>query len=372
MRKKEVGKKALSHIDYSLLFITLILVMIGLLMVFSSSVIMAEVKWKSPYMFIVKQIIWISIGLSAMFLFSRFDYHYFQKLAKPSFLISVALLLLVLIVGVKIGGARRWLRWGFMSFQPSEFAKLIMVIVLADYLDRKKSQIQKWEGLWPPFFMMGILCFLIALEPDLGTPILIVMVGMSMLFVAGSRLWHLLLICFASIPFIAFEILRKPYRLMRIKSFFSSWWDIDSGSYQLTQSILALGSGGFFGKGLAQGQIKMMYLPEAHTDFIFTIIGEELGFLGSVIIISLFVVFAWKGFKIAKSNRDYFGGLLATGIMWMIIFQVIVNIGVACGLLPTKGLPLPFVSFGGSALVFNLIGVGILLNISRYSIKSKI
>ncbi|MCB4792572.1 MAG: putative lipid II flippase FtsW [Elusimicrobia bacterium] len=362
--------KASYNFDYSLFIITLILVILGILMVFSSSVIMADIRWKAPYLFVIKQAVWAALGLIGMMLFSNFNYHYLQKYVKILMFITLAVLVAVLIIGTVKGGAKRWLRFGFIGFQPSELAKLVVVVALADYLDRKKSRIKDWRGLWPAFFMIGLFCIPIAMEPDLGTPVLMVIVSMNLLLVAGARFWHILVTGLAFIPFGVIEVLRKPYRIERMKSFFSSWYDINSGSYQLSQSILALGSGGFFGKGLGQGQLKMMYLPEPHTDFIFPIIGEELGYAGALFVIALFILFAWRGLVIARNSKDLFGGFLAVGITFMVVFQVAINLGVSCGLLPTKGLSLPFVSFGGSSLMINLISVGILLNISK-KINSK-
>ncbi|MHB9154521.1 MAG: FtsW/RodA/SpoVE family cell cycle protein, partial [Endomicrobiales bacterium] len=236
---------------------------------------------------------------------------------------------------------------------------------LADYLDRRKSKLSQWKGMLPALFLIGISCVLVGLEPDLGTPVIMAAVGLSLLYTAGARMRHLLVLGVSLLPLVAVEILRKPYRLQRVKDFFQSWGDINSGSYQLNQSILALGSGGFIGKGLAHGQMKLLYLPEPHTDFIFPIIGEELGFAGAVVIIALFLVFAWRGWRISRSSPDLFGGLLATGITWLVVFQALLNLAMSCGLLPTKGLPLPLVSFGGTSLVFTMAGVGILLNISK-------
>lgn len=358
-------EKVVFNIDYLLLLVTTILLVLGSIMVFSSSVIMAEARWKTPYLFVSKHIIWAVIGTFVMFFFSNFKYNNFQKLARPLIISGIILLILVLFVGTVKGGARRWFQFGPISLQPSELAKLILVIGLADFLDRKKSRLKYWKGFITALFLIGIFVFLIALEPDLGTPILMVMVGLSMLFAAGSGLKKILITCLSVLPLLAIEILRKPYRLQRIKDFLLSWGDINSGSYQLTQSILALGSGGFIGKGLAQSQMKLLYLPEPHTDFIFPIIGEELGFIGTISIMGLFLIFVWRGWIISKNSKDLFGGLLALGITWFIAFQALFNMGVASGLLPTKGLPLPFVSFGGTALVFNLAGVGILLNISK-------
>ena len=351
--------------DFILMFVTISLVIIGLLMVFSSSVVMADVRWKSPYMFVTKQAIWVVFGMIGMYFASITDYKEFQKIIKPALIITAVLLVMVVFIGPAKGGAKGWLRWGFFSFQPSELAKIVVVAAIADYLDRKKSRLKAMKGLWSVLFILGLFCGLIALEPDLGTPILISTVTICLLLAAGAKISNLAVIGAAILPVVVEEILRKPYRLARVKSYLASWGTINSNSYQLAQSILALGSGGFFGKGLAQGEMKLMYLPEPHTDFIFPIIGEELGFIGAIFVIMLFIIFAYRGLLIAKNSKDFFGTIFATGLTLIIVFQAIINIGVSCGMLPTKGLPLPFVSFGGSALFFNLCEVGILLNISK-------
>lgn len=353
------------QVDYVLLFVTAILVVIGSIMVFSSSVIMADARFQSPYAFVVKQALWVILGTIALFVMANTDYRRLQKLSRLMLAAAVILLILVLLIGIVKGGARRWLRFGPLNFQPSEIAKLVIIIVFADYLDRKKSRLKEFKGIVPPLSILGVLCGLIALEPDLGTPILMVTVGAFLLFAAGARMKHLLMLGLAVLPLVAVEIIRKPYRLKRVQNFLASWWDIQSGSYQLNQSILALGNGGFFGKGLGQSQMKLNYLPEPHTDFIFPIIGEELGFIGSLFVIVLFLLFAWRGLQIARHSDDLFGQLLALGITWVIGFQAVLNMGVASGVLPTKGLPLPFVSFGGTSLLLNMACVGILLSISR-------
>lgn len=353
------------HADYVLTLVTAALVIIGALMVFSSSVIMAETRFHSPYIFVFKHLIWVGIGAVAMFFFANYDYRKLQKFTKPLIFITAALLVLVVVIGTEKGGARRWFKFGPISFQPSELAKLSLVIALADFLDRKKSRLKNFKGHLPVYGLLGIFCVLIAFEPDLGTPIVMVVVTLSLLFVAGAKFTHIMTAAAACLPLVAVEIIRKPYRLLRVKSFIQSWWDISSTSYQLDNSILALGSGGFFGKGLAQGQMKLMYLPEPHTDFIFPIIGEELGFIGAIFLVTLFVAFLWRGWIIAKNSNDFFGGLLAIGITMLIVVQAFFNMAVASGVLPTKGLPLPFVSFGGSALMLNMAEAGILLSISQ-------
>lgn len=354
-----------SGVDTALLFTVSVLILIGTLMVFSSTVIMAEAKWKAPYMFVVKQLIWLSIGSGAMYFFSNYDYRKLQKAAKPLFMLSAILLVVVLVAGSERGGARRWLAWSFISFQPSELAKFAVVAALADYLDRKKSKLTSFQGIWPALAMVGLVCGLIGLEPDLGSPILICCVSLALLYMAGaSKKFVFGPMFLAGLAAVA-EVFRKPYRLARVRDYIQSWGDIRSVQFQLDQSLVALGSGGFFGKGLGKGEMKLLHIPEPHTDFIFPIIGEELGFLGVMAVISLFLFFAWRGLRISLSSREFFGGMLAMGITLVIVLQAMINIGVATGVFPTKGLPLPFVSFGGTALVINMAEIGVLLNISK-------
>jgi cell division protein FtsW len=354
-------------LDYQLVIITAILSLTGCVMVFSSSMIMADVRFNSPYMFISKHLLWVIMGILGLVFFAGYDYRKLQKNAYPLFFVTIFLLAAVLVFGTTKGGAKRWFKLGAASFQPSELAKLAVVLVVSDYLDRKKSKLKNIAGLLPVLGLAAALCAFIVLEPDLGTPAIIFAVTISMLFVSGARINHLMLIGLGAVPLLVVDILRKPYRLARIKSFITSWWDIRSASYQLDQSIVALGSGGFLGKGLAQGQMKLFFLPEAHTDFIFPIIGEELGFVGTVFLVALFAAFAYRGWTISKAARDLFGSMLALGLTLLIVYQAVLNMSVASGLLPTKGLPLPFVSFGGTALVINFIEVGILLNIAKRS-----
>jgi cell division protein FtsW len=353
------------NMDYTLLFITSVLVIFGTIMVFSSSVIMAEARWKAPYLFVSKHAVWVIVGAAGMYLMTNFNYRKLAGLSRPLLAVAVVFLIAVVIVGPSRGGAKRWIVVGPINFQPSEFAKLAVIVALADYLDRKKSKLKNFGGLVPPLLIMGVVCGCIALEPDLGTPIIISLTSLSLIFISGASLRHIFLLISGFLVVVVEEIFRKPYRLHRVKDFIASWGDINSVSYQLNQSMLALGAGGFFGKGLAQSQMKLLYLPEPHTDFIFPIIGEELGYLGTISVIMLFLAFAWRGWRISRQSTDYFGSLLALGITLLVTFQAIMNMSVACGLVPTKGLPLPFISFGGTALVLNMMGVGILLNISK-------
>lgn len=351
--------------DAPLLWAVILLVVVGTLMVFSSSVLMADTRFKAPYAFVTKQFIWAAIGSVALMGAMRWDYRALQKLARPLLIVAVVLLIVVLVIGTVKGGAKRWLRFGLLSFQPSELAKVALIVGLADYIDRRKSKLVKLKGLLPPLAMLAVLCVPIGMEPDLGTPALMTVVALCVLYAGGARLRHLSLAIPVIISVGVAEIIRKPYRLARMRDYLASWGDISAASYQIGQSLLAFGNGGFFGVGLGHGVMKRNFLPEPHTDFIFPVIGEELGFLGAIFVIGLLVVFVWRGMKIARSCPSLFGQMLALGITWTIAFQAAVNLGVATGVFPAKGLPLPFVSFGGTSLLINMALAGILLSISR-------
>ncbi|MCK5534302.1 putative lipid II flippase FtsW [bacterium] len=355
------------HAPNKVLFlITCGLVVFGVIMIYNASAIMAERRFGDSTLFLKKQFLWATMGLFIMIAVSKIDYNLWQRLS-PSILITAFFLLVgVLIFGKQISGARRWLRVGFLNFQPSELAKIAMIIYLARSLDKKRGKIKDFKvGVLPQLIVLGVFCVLILLEPDFGGAIILAGVGFIMFFMGGIKLLHFSYLGLGMIPFLFIFIIKAAYRKRRILSFLNPWADPQSKGYQIIQSLLAFGAGGLFGRGLGNSQQKLFHLPEPHTDFIFPIIGEEWGLLGTLIIIFVFIVFAWQGRKISLKAPNLFGCLLAAGITFLITFQAILNIAVVTACLPTKGLPLPFLSFGGSSLIFNLIGVGILLNISR-------
>jgi cell division protein FtsW len=337
-------------------------------MVFSASADMAEQRYGSAYLFVRKELLWDALGLIALFGCIRFDYHRWQKASLGLLTIAFALLAAVLVIGPVVKGARRWIPMGFMNIQPSEIAKLAIIVWMADFLDRHRSQIHDLrKGFLPPLIVLGLLCGLILKEPDLGTPLLLSATGFFLLFLAGARPLHLfgtMAVCMAPLYY---ELFHVGYRYRRLVAFLNPWADAGGAGYQLTQSLLAFGSGGLMGKGLGASQLKLLYLPDPHTDFIFPVIGEELGFVGAIGVILVFIFWGWRGWQVAKRAPDLFGQLLAAGITSWVLLQAAINMGVSCGLLPTKGLPLPFVSFGGSSLIITLAAVGILLNISAQS-----
>ncbi len=356
------------EIRISLTIITSILICLGIVMIFSSSSIYALQQLGNSSYFLTRHQLFLVIGLTLMVAVMSIDYRKIRPYAKPLLLVTLFLLVLVLIPGLgkESYGARRWFKLFGFSFQPSEFAKIAVIIYVADFLARKQNKIRDLrEGFLPIMGILGVICALILKQPDMGTSVCIAAVVFIMLFVAGARLSHLGCVVLLSLPAVYFLIARVHYRLMRILAFLNPWEDSRGIGFQLTQSQIALGSGGLFGVGLGKSMQKLFYLPAAHTDFILSIIGEELGLIGTVAVILLFVLFIWQGARIAWRTVEPFGYFLCVGIVALIGLQAVVNVGVSIGALPTKGLPLPFISYGGSALIFNLVGVGLLLNVSR-------
>jgi len=358
-----------------ILFITvIILVAIGICMVFSSSFIMAYKWYGDSYYFLKKQILYAIIGL-AVFIFSTyFDYHNYKKFTLPVLFISIILLCMVFVPGIgrAAGGARRWVKIEFFSLQPSEIAKFALILYMAESLTRKHSkEIQTFiKGILPSLIILAVMFLLILNEPDFSTALIILGIAFIMLFIGGTKIIQLFTLVIAAVPMGILVLLREEYRKVRLLSFLNPWKDpLDSG-FHIIQSLLALGSGGISGIGLAESRQKFFYLPDQHTDFIFSIIGEELGFIGTVLIIVLFIILLWRGFKIAVDSTDQFGTLFAAGITAMLAFQCIINIGVVTKMIPTTGITLPFISYGGSSLIVSMFCAGILLNISQFKARS--
>ncbi|HXX73534.1 MAG TPA: putative lipid II flippase FtsW [Nitrospiraceae bacterium] len=354
--------------DHTLLMVTVTLALIGLVMVFSASAIVAGNRFHDSGFFLKRQVAWLAFGFLLLHLTSRIDYTLWKKLSVPILGCMVVLLVMVLVpsLGVAAKGARRWLRAGLISIQPAELAKLVGVIYLAAYLTKKEGKIKFFQsGLLPALMVIGVLSGLILLEPDLGTVVVIGFVTVGLCFLAGAKISHLLGLALCAIPVVLVLVLGSGYRRQRLMTFLAPWKDASDTGFQITQSFLAFGSGGPFGVGLGEGKQKLFFLPEAHTDFVLALIGEELGLAGTATVILLFAVFVWRGFQIAARARAPFGRYLGMGITLLIGMQALVNAAVVTGLLPTKGLTLPFVSYGGSSLVVSLLGVGVLLSISR-------
>jgi cell division protein FtsW len=336
-------------------------------MVYSSSALVAEMRYHDQYYFLKRQIMWSLIGLVVFVASSNLPLSFWQKCTKPLYVITIISLVLVLLIGPKISGARRWIRLAGLGFQPSELAKLTMILVVADYMDRRQSRLKDFKkGLLPLLCVVGLMVGLIALEPDLGTPVLMSSVFLALLVLGGASWMHLFTMAAVMIPFLVLAVVKVRYRLHRFFAYLDPWSDAQGAGYQLVQSLLALGSGGIFGRGLGNSQIKISSLPDCHTDFIFSILGEELGLIGTLACAALFLFLCMRGLKIARHANSAYARLIATGISLMIGFQAIINMGVSSGLFPTKGMPLPFISFGGSSMVILLMAVGLLSHISKH------
>ncbi len=357
-----------NHIDFMLLITVLILTTVGFIMIFSASAILAQQRYGDNLFFLKRQLIFGLLGLFMMFVLSKFDYRGLRPLAYPLLFASFFLLILVYVpgIGYRVGGARRWIHLGNITIQPSEIAKLSLIIYMAYYFSKKKETIRDFKkGVLP---VLGITFALIALiypQPDFGSAMFLSLLLITFLFIAGARFLHLGLLGAAVLPFGIYAIFHAGYRYRRFIAFLDPWKSPKSTGFQIIQSFISFGSGGVFGRGLGNGQQKLFFLPAPHTDFIFSVIGEELGFIGVVIIIVLFMLLLVRGFRIAYLAQSQFASYLALGITLMIGLQTVINLGVVMGLLPTKGIPLPFISYGGSSLLITLMGVGILLNISK-------
>ncbi|GAA5344720.1 stage V sporulation protein E [Planifilum fimeticola] len=354
--------------DFVIIIAILLLVTIGVIMVYSASAAYAHHNYGDSLYYAKRQLLFAAVGVFLMFLTAQVDPKLFVRWAKPGLLLCFLLLLVVLIPGVGIlrNGARSWLGIGAFSIQPSEFTKLGMIAFLARYLSENASRLHSFfRGLLLPLSVIGAAFGLIMLQPDLGTGAVLVGTGIVMIFCAGARMKHLIGLAMVGLAGFAGLVLAAPYRIQRIAAFLNPWQDPLGAGYQVIQSLYAVGPGGLFGLGLGMSRQKHLYLPEPHTDFIFSILAEELGFLGAGTVILLFAVLVWRGLRVAIAAPDRFSALLAVGVSAMIAIQAIINIGVVTGAFPITGITLPFLSYGGSSLILTLTGAGILLNLSR-------
>lgn len=354
--------------DPFILLATLLLVIFGVIMVTSASAprALSLTGGEDPFLFGKKQVIYAFLGIILLLVTINIDFRRMKKITGAFLLLAPVFLILVLFFGEEINGARRWIDLGFISFQPSEFAKLALVLVLAHYLSELGSEINSFfTGILFPLFFTLVIGGLITLEPDLGTTVVIFGIFFMMIFAAGARFSHLLLVSLFGLGAGGALILQQPYRLRRLLSFLDPMKDPKGDSWQVIQSLMALGSGGIFGLGLGRSRQKFFYLPEAHTDYIFAILGEELGLIGALLMLITFFFLGWRGYKIAMNTTDPYGSLVAVGITSWLVLQAVINIGVVTSTIPATGITLPFMSSGGSSLWITLISIGILLNISR-------
>lgn len=356
--------------DLPLLFIIVILLVVGIVMVYSSSYVWSDYKFNDSFYYLKRQLLFAGAGVVAMFFFMVIPYYTWKKYANIILLFCFILLLLVLIPGVGLvrGGAQSWIGVGAFSIQPSEFMKLGLIIFLAAILSANQKYITSFKKGFLPCILLVFTAFgLIMLQPDLGTGMVLVLTCMIMIFAAGARLTHFFgLAAIGMLGFVGL-IASAPYRISRITAFLNPWEDPLGDGFQIIQSLYAIGPGGLMGLGLGNSLQKYFYLPEPQTDFIFAILGEELGFIGGTVIIVLFFLLLWRGIKISLEAPDLFGRFLALGIAGMLAVQAMINISVVIGLIPVTGITLPFLSYGGSSLTLTLCSVGVLLNISIYS-----
>jgi len=354
--------------DHFLFLSTLFLVILGVILVTSASAprALSITDGKDPFFYGKRQAVYALLGIALLIGASRIDYRRLRKLTGIFAVLSPVFLIVVLFTGEEIHGARRWIDLGLLTIQPSEFAKLGLIFVLAHYLSEIGSEVKSFAtGILLPLFYTLVIGGLIMLEPDLGTTVVIFGIFFIMLFTAGARLLHLSLVGLFGAGAGCAMILQEPYRLRRLLSFLDPMTDPKGDGWQIIQALMALGSGGIFGVGLGRSRQKFFYLPEPHSDYIFAIVGEELGLIGSLIILLLFFLLAWRGYKTALSVRDHYGSLLAVGITSWLIVQALINIAVVTSTIPATGITLPLISAGGSSLWITLISIGILLNISK-------
>ncbi len=360
-------------IDYTLVITILLLLSIGLIMVLSASSPSALSESGDSYKYFNKQLLFAVLGIVAMCVISKIDYRFYQKFYKQSWWISLILLILVMLVGKTVNEAKRWIYiTDTLSFQPSEIVKFLMIIFYAGILTKNRDQLGKFkDGFLKHILLVVPIIALLMLQPHFSASMVIITIVAVMMILAGCKFWHFLATGGAvGIPGMIGLIILEPYRLARVTTFLDPWKDATGAGWQVIQSLYAIGSGGLFGAGLGESKQKYLYIPEPHNDFIFSVLAEELGFVGCVLVIVLFAIFIWRGVLIAMKSPDMFGSLIAIGITTMVAIQVILNIAVVTSSVPATGMPLPFFSYGGTALFILLCEMGVLLNISRASVKS--
>lgn len=350
------------------IYIVSALVGIGLIMVYSAKIAGPETI-NDNFIAVIKQLILILCGTFALIVMSKIDYHFLQRNHMVFLIISLIGLVLVLIpgIGVSANGARRWIRFGgLIGFQPSDITKICLLVFVSSYIVKNRERMKEFKrGFVFPFLIIGLNLALILVEPDFGTTVFLLVILMSLLIIGGTRIVYMFFTLIAGIPLIHKMLFEVDYWRERVMVFLDPWKDPTNSGYQIIQSLIALGSGGLFGKGLGASQQKLYFLPESSNDFILTIIGEEIGFIGIVVVITLFGMLVWNGIGICKNAPDLFGFLLAFGITFMIGLQAAINIAVVSGAAPTKGIPLPFISAGGSSLFVFMLSIGILINIGK-------
>jgi len=354
-------------VDRWLFTVTMLLVFVGLVMVFSASAVMARERFGSPYAFLSKQLIWAVAGLAAMVVATRVDYRRYKHPALVFSLMGLTTLLLISVFFLdRSHNTHRWIHWGGFSLQPSELAKPVLILFLAYFLEERTKAMNDWRStLLPAAVPVLVFLTLIVLQPDLGTAIACAGIVACVLYIAGMRMRYFVYAFGASLAPLYLLIFHVSWRRDRILAFLNPWADRQRSGFHIIQSLIAVSTGGITGTGLMEGKQKLFYLPEPHTDFIFAVTAEELGLLGAMCVVTLFVIFLWRGMRASWRTEDVFGRYLAVGITSMVVLQAFINISVVLGMMPTKGIPLPLVSYGGSSLFVTLACVGVLLNITK-------
>jgi len=355
--------------DTTLFAVSVALVGMGLVMVWSASSALAQERHGNAYHFLVRQVVWACLGLAVMVTAMRFDY---RKLRQPavvySTIVAATVLLIVVLFLRPVNDTHRWIRLGALSFQPAELAKLSLILFLAYHLERKGEKVNEFlPSLFPALLLLGWFSFLVFIQPDLGTAATLVVIGCVMLFLAGVRLRYFATLAVPALALLYQAVMAAAYRRDRIEAFLNPYSDPRGSGYQVIQSLIAVGTGGASGVGLMEGRQKLFYLPYPYSDFIYAVIGEELGFLGAAAVVAAFVVFLWRGIRAAWKAPDPFATYLAAGLTLSVVIQALVNVSVVLGLLPAKGIPLPLISAGGTSLVLTLLGVGVILNVSQHA-----
>lgn len=364
-----VREKNFNKINLAIFLIVLGLGVFGCIMVYSASSYVAQYRYGNPYFYLTKQIVGVALGAVAMLVFSKINYQKLKKFKWAGIIISIILLALVFIpvIGVENYGARRWINLGFFTIQPSEFAKFAFVLFAAAYLSENYEKVGKFKTLLPVLAVGTLFCILIILEPNMSITMCMGLIMLFMLFVGGARMKHFMILGVPAAAAVPVLILIEPYRIQRFMAFLNPWANPQGEGFQLIQSLYSLGSGNLFGVGLFNSRQKYMFLPFSESDFIFSIIGEELGFFGATVLILVFAVLIFLLVKVAKNSRDRFGALLALGIASVIAIQVIINLCVVTGMIPPTGLPLPFISAGSTSIIVFMSAVGVCLNVNKNS-----
>ena len=355
--------------DQVLFLTTLLLVAAGVVMVYSASAMMAAERFRQPHLFLVKQVMWAALGVAVLRLIMKVDYRHYRN---PAVVWTVVGLAAIGLIGVflfpAVKGSHRWIGLGFMGIQPSEFAKLAVILLSAYVLERRMNRIDEpWNALAPLGAVVGVFMVLILFEPDFGTAMALLLIAAVVVFTAGLAYRYIVGLALGVLPLAYSLIMGAPYRRRRWLAFWNPWENPRDDGYHVIQSLIAVGTGGVTGKGFMAGVQKLFYLPEPHTDFIYAVVAEEWGLVGATLLVIGFGLITWRGLRVASRAPDSFGAFLAIGVTTMFALQALVNVSVVLGLLPTKGIPLPFVSAGGSSLLVNLMAVGILLNVSQHA-----